>query len=127
MRWLYEQDVAEGTVLGTVIRIMYTVGVLLTFPLQLFPAVKVGFIQEWCCLPWSEGGQTVGEGFPCLVRVFIVLRVLGGRMTYVKGLLGMRLGVDSVLKRMRPARCCTYGKLDRHTRTERWRRIPVIN
>lgn len=35
------QDLADGSVVGAVVRIMYSVGLLLSSPLQLFPAVKV--------------------------------------------------------------------------------------
>lgn len=35
------QDLPEGSVTGTTVRFMYSVGLILTSPLQLFPAVKV--------------------------------------------------------------------------------------
>ncbi|CAN0452539.1 unnamed protein product, partial [Hapterophycus canaliculatus] len=34
-------DLPEDTVAGTTVRIMYSVGLILTSPLQLFPAIKV--------------------------------------------------------------------------------------
>ena len=36
-----EQDLPEETIVGTAVRVMYSVGLVLTSPLQLFPAVKV--------------------------------------------------------------------------------------
>lgn len=36
-----EQDLEDGTTAAAVVRVMYSLGLLLTSPLQLFPAVKV--------------------------------------------------------------------------------------
>ncbi|CAM9305474.1 unnamed protein product [Laminaria digitata] len=114
-------DLPEGTIVGASVRVMYSVGLVLTSPLQLFPAVKV--LER---ILWPEASSDASKKLPdgrrkwlknllraAVVAVTVVIAlVAGNRFDSFVGIVGGVCAVPLALVYPILFHLRLFGKLD---------------